>query len=89
MKYKETEPAKSFNGISVYLLRGALGSYYMKDWTKEQIKEYEDWVSINTQAFIFVKPNPICVAFLTKQMQNMRKQDALNLLCQCSLLEEY
>ncbi len=23
MKYKETEPAKSFNGISVYLLRGA------------------------------------------------------------------
>ena len=25
MKYKETEPAKSFNGISVYLLRGAFG----------------------------------------------------------------
>ena len=48
MKYKETEPAKSFNGIIVYLLRGALGSYYMKDWTKEQIKEYEDWVSINS-----------------------------------------
>ena len=48
MKYKETEPAKSFNGISVYLLRGALGSYYMKDWTPEQIKEYEDWVGINT-----------------------------------------
>ncbi len=48
MNYKKTEPAKSFNGISVYLLRGALGSHYMKDWTLEQIKEYEDWVSINT-----------------------------------------
>ena len=48
MNYKQVEPAKSFNGISVYLLRGALGSYYMKDWTSEQIKEYEDWVGINT-----------------------------------------
>ena len=57
MKYKETEPAKSFNGISVYLLRGALGHYYMKDWPPEQIKEYEDWVGKNAQAFIFVNPN--------------------------------
>ena len=38
---------KSFNGISVVLLRGALGKSYMKDWTEEQVKEYEDWVSSN------------------------------------------
>ena len=44
----EPKPVKSFNGISVYLLRGALGPHYMKDWTQEQIKEYEDWVSTNT-----------------------------------------
>ena len=42
------KPVKSFNGISVYLLRCALGPHYMKDWTQEQIKEYEDWVSTNT-----------------------------------------
>jgi hypothetical protein len=45
---QEPKPVKSFNGISVYLLRGALGPHYMKDWTKEQIKEYEDWVGRNT-----------------------------------------
>ena len=38
-------PVKSFNGISVMLLRGSLGKHYMKDWTEEQVKEYEDWVS--------------------------------------------
>jgi len=38
---------KSFNGISVALLRGSLGHHYMKDRTEEQIKEYKDWVSIN------------------------------------------
>jgi hypothetical protein len=47
VKYKESKPVKSFNGISVYLLRGALGPGYMKDWTPEQIKEYEDWMSKN------------------------------------------
>ena len=46
--YRGGEPVKSINGISVTLLSGALGKYYMKDWTKEQVKEYEDWVSINT-----------------------------------------
>ena len=40
-------PVKTFNGISVVLLRGALGKSYMKDWTEEQVKEYEDWLSIN------------------------------------------
>ena len=40
-------PVKSFNGISVVLLRGALGKHYMKDWSEEQVKEYEDWVSSN------------------------------------------
>ena len=45
---KKPKPVKSFNGISVALLRGALGHHYMKDWTEEQIKEYKDWVSINS-----------------------------------------
>ena len=40
-------PVKAFNGISVTLLRGALGPNYMKDWTEEQVKEYEEWVSTN------------------------------------------
>ncbi len=40
-------PVKSFNGISVVLLRGALGKSYMKDWTEEQVKEYEEWVGTN------------------------------------------
>ena len=40
-------PVKSFNGISVVLLRGALGKTYMKDWSEEQVKEYEEWVSTN------------------------------------------
>ena len=35
---------KSFNGISVALLRGALGKSYMKDWTEEQVAEYEEYV---------------------------------------------
>ena len=45
---KNNVKVKSFNGISVALLRGALGHHYMKDWTEEQIKEYKDWVSINS-----------------------------------------
>ena len=46
--YKKSKPVKSFNGISVFLLRGALGQHYMKEWTEDQIKEYKDWVSINS-----------------------------------------
>ena len=38
-------PVKSINGISVVLLRGALGSTYMKDWSEEHIKEWEDYKS--------------------------------------------
>ena len=34
---------KSFNGISVSLLRGSLGKGYMKDWTPDQVKEYEEY----------------------------------------------
>ena len=45
--YRGGEPVKSFNGISVVLLGGSLGKHYMKDWTEEQVKEYEDWVSSN------------------------------------------
>ena len=41
-------PVKSINGISVVLLRGALGKHYMKDWTEEQLNEYKEWVSINS-----------------------------------------
>ena len=41
-------PVKSFNGISVTLLGGALGKHYMKDWTEDQVAEYKEWVSINT-----------------------------------------
>ena len=36
-------PVKSFNGISVVLLRGALGKHYMKDWSEEHLKEWEEW----------------------------------------------
>ena len=35
---------KSFNGISDALLRGALGPGYRKDWTEEQLKEYEEYL---------------------------------------------
>ena len=37
-------PVKSFNGISVVLLRGALGPSYMKDWTPEQVSEYQEYL---------------------------------------------
>ena len=40
-------PVKSINGISVVLLRGALGKSYMKDWSEEHKKEWEEWVSTN------------------------------------------
>jgi len=41
---KKYPPIKSFNGISVVLLGGSLGESYMKDWTPEQRKEYEEWL---------------------------------------------
>ena len=41
-------PVKSINGISVVLLRGALGKSYMKDWSEEHKKEWEEYVSINS-----------------------------------------
>ena len=44
---KNDVEVKSFNGISVTLLGGALGESYMKDWTKEKVSEYKDWVSTN------------------------------------------
>ncbi len=36
-------PVKSINGISVVLLRGALGSTYMKDWSEEHINEWKEY----------------------------------------------
>ena len=44
---KNDVEVKSFNGISVTLLGGALGKHYMKDWTEEQVAEYKEWVSNN------------------------------------------
>ena len=41
--YRAGEPVKSINGISVVLLGGALGPHYMQDWTKEQVKEWEEY----------------------------------------------
>ena len=45
---KNDTQVKSFNGISVTLLGGALGHNYMKDWTEDQVAEYKEWVSTNT-----------------------------------------
>ena len=45
---KNNETVKSINGISVVLLRGALGESYMKDWSEEHKKEWEEYVSINS-----------------------------------------
>ena len=36
-------PVKSINGSSVVLLRGALGPSYMKDWSEEHLKEWEEY----------------------------------------------
>ena len=41
---KNNIKVKSFNGISVVLLRGSLGDYYRKDWTEKQLKEYNEWL---------------------------------------------
>ena len=40
---KNANKVKSINGISVVLLRGALGKHYMKDWSEEHKKEWEDY----------------------------------------------
>ena len=45
---KNNVEVKSFNGISVTLLRGALGKSYMKDWTEDQVKEYEEYLKNET-----------------------------------------
>ena len=39
---------KSFNGISVALLGGSLGHHYMKDWTDEQVAEYQEYLKNET-----------------------------------------
>ena len=46
--YRGGEPVKSINGISVVLLRGALGKHYMKDWSEEHIQEWETYVNGTT-----------------------------------------
>ena len=35
---------KSFNGISVTLLGGALGESYRKEWTEDQLNEYKEYL---------------------------------------------
>ena len=42
---KNANTVKSINGISVILLGGALGKEYMKDWSEEHKKEWEEYVS--------------------------------------------
>tara|TARA_B100000287_G_scaffold187325_1_gene177145 strand:- start:112 stop:483 length:372 start_codon:yes stop_codon:yes gene_type:complete len=38
-------PVKSINGISVVLLRGALGENYMKDWSEEHLNEWREYLN--------------------------------------------
>ena len=45
--YRDGEPVKSINGISVTLLGGALGKHYMEDWEEKYIKEWEEYVGGN------------------------------------------
>tara|TARA_B100000287_G_scaffold350941_1_gene339896 strand:+ start:258 stop:608 length:351 start_codon:yes stop_codon:yes gene_type:complete len=40
---KNNDTVKSINGISVVLLRGALGPGYMKDWSEEHKNEWEEY----------------------------------------------
>ena len=49
-EYNNTK-VKTFNGISVTLLRGALGPGYRKDWTEEQIEEYEEWLKTQSVSY--------------------------------------
>ena len=44
---KNSNKVKSINGISVVLLRGALGKHYMKDWSEEHLNEWKEYVSTN------------------------------------------
>ena len=41
---KNNIKVKSINGISVVLLRGALGPNYMKDWSEEHINEWKEYL---------------------------------------------
>ena len=41
---KNNIEVKSFNGISVTLLGGALGESYRKEWTEDQLNEYEEYL---------------------------------------------
>ena len=48
-KYKPTKrkEAPTYKGISLFMLRGALGDYYMRDWTEEE--RATAWEKINEQ----------------------------------------
>ena len=41
---KNDETVKSINGISVTLLRGALGENYRKDWSEDHLNEWKEYV---------------------------------------------
>ena len=41
---KNNVEVKSFNGISVTLLGGALGESYRKEWTEDQLNEYKEYL---------------------------------------------
>tara|TARA_B100000902_G_C27245039_1_gene882148 strand:+ start:1143 stop:1292 length:150 start_codon:yes stop_codon:yes gene_type:complete len=42
-KKKPAKKVKTINGISVILLRGALGEWYRRDWSEEHLKEWDDY----------------------------------------------
>jgi phosphoribosylformylglycinamidine synthase len=37
--WEASNETPTYKGISIFLLRGALGEYYMKDWTEEEKEE--------------------------------------------------
>ena len=41
---KNDVEVKSFNGISVTLLGGALGESYRKEWNEDKLNEYEEYL---------------------------------------------
>jgi hypothetical protein len=41
---KNNVEVESINGISVALLRGALGEGYRKDWTEDQLNKWKEYI---------------------------------------------
>ncbi len=43
-KKNPAKKVKAINGISVILLGGALGEWYRRDWSEEQLSEWNDYI---------------------------------------------